>query len=93
MFVSDTEVGAIAAQSMPGAEFHRLCGGDRAPPFPDDNVWPHDAAHVPPVGGFRVGTFRSPPGARIAPARHADDGRTFVKLLAPRPKDVRVNAL
>ena len=58
---SDTEVDAITLDLLPGAEFHRLWGGDEAPTFPDDGA-PHPApAYFPPVGGFRFIFFTAPP--------------------------------
>jgi mannose-6-phosphate isomerase-like protein (cupin superfamily) len=58
---SDTEVDAITLGLMPGAEFHRLWGGDAAPSFPDDGSLPPTPTYFPPVGGFRFGFFTVPP--------------------------------
>jgi hypothetical protein len=35
LFVSDEEVEPLTLAALPGAEFHRLWGADRAPTFPD----------------------------------------------------------
>src|SRR4051794_18244759 len=66
VFVSDTEVNPITVQAMPGAEFHRLWGGDRAPRFPDDGARPQEATYFPPIGGYRFGMFTLPPSTQAA---------------------------
>jgi len=54
---SDEVVEPIRLDLLPGAEFHRLWGGDSAPTFPDaGEPLPHHE-YFPPVGGFRFGTF------------------------------------
>src|SRR5215475_14456776 len=40
VFVSDLEVQPTTVGLMPGAEFHKLWGGDRTPSFPDDGASP-----------------------------------------------------
>ena len=67
VFVSDEEVAPLTPALNPGAEFHRLWGGDDAPHFPDDGSMPAHATYFPPVGGFRFGFFTLPPaGTRLA---------------------------
>lgn len=63
---SDTEVDAITVALLPGSEFHRLWGADRAPTFPDDGSPYPSVAYFPPVGGFRFGLFTMPPDAVMA---------------------------
>lgn len=65
VFVSDEKVTPVAPELLPGSEFHRLWGGDKAPRFPDDGSMPAHTTYFPPVGGFRFGMFTIPP----------DDGR------------------
>jgi Cupin domain len=67
---SDTEVDGLRPKLTPGAEFHRLWGGDEAPRFPDDGSLPPHRSYFPPVGGYRFGMFSIPPGhrqERVAP--------------------------
>jgi hypothetical protein len=61
---SDTEVDGLQPALTPGAEFHRLWGGDEAPRFPDNGSSPPHHSYFPPVGGFRFGMFSVPPGHR-----------------------------
>ena len=61
---SDTEVDGLQPALTPGAEFHRLWGGDAAPRFPDSGSSPPHHSYFPPVGGFRFGMFSVPPGHR-----------------------------
>ena len=61
VFVSDGEVEPVTAALLPGAEFHKLWGGDKAPRFPDDGKPPAQPTYFPPVGGFRFGMFTLPP--------------------------------
>ena len=64
VFVSDLHVKPITASLLPGAEFHRLWGGDTAPTFPDSGAMPPYATYFPPVGGFRFWFFSLPPRRR-----------------------------
>ena len=73
VFVSDSEVNPITVQAMPGAEFHRLWGGDRAPRFPDDGARPQEAAYFPPIGGYRFGMFTLPPSTQAAAPAYIDN--------------------
>ena len=61
VFASDGEVEAVTLSLMPGAEFHRLWGADRAPTFPDGGGPTPQPAYFPPVGGYRFGLFTVPP--------------------------------
>ena len=61
VFVSDAEVEPVTVTLIPGAEFHKLWGGDRAPSFPDDGSPPAQPTYFPPIGGFRFGMFTLPP--------------------------------
>jgi mannose-6-phosphate isomerase-like protein (cupin superfamily) len=80
VFVCDTEVDPITVQAMPGAEFHRLWGGDRAPRFPDDGARPHEAVYFPPVGGYRFGMFTLPPATQAAAPLRADSAAASREL-------------
>ncbi len=72
VFVSDTEVEPVTAALLPGSEFHKLWGGDRAPQFPDDGAPPAQPTYFPPVGGFRFGMFSLPPQSRAVGPQPAD---------------------
>jgi mannose-6-phosphate isomerase-like protein (cupin superfamily) len=61
VFASDVEVDPLTVGLMPGAEFHRLWGGDQAPTFPDDGAPTAQPDYFPPVGGYRFGFFTIPP--------------------------------
>ena len=68
VFASDTQVDALSPALLPGSEFHRLWGGNRAPSFPDDGSPPVQNPYFPPVGGFRFGMFTLPPDSQGRPA-------------------------
>ena len=72
VFVSDGEVEPVTVQILPGAEFHKLWGGDRAPSFPDDGAPPAQPTYFPPVGGFRFGMFTLPPSSQATGPAIAD---------------------
>ena len=67
VFASDEEVAPLTPSLNPGAEFHRLWGGDEAPRFPDDGSLPSHTTYFPPVGGFRFGFFTLPPAGTGLP--------------------------
>ncbi len=67
-FVSDSEVEGLTVTLNPGAEFHRLWGGDEAPTFPDDGSSHDGQQYFPPVGGYRFGMFTVPPHFEALPA-------------------------
>jgi mannose-6-phosphate isomerase-like protein (cupin superfamily) len=80
---SDTLVDGVTVALVPGLEFHRMWGGDRAPSFPDDgSPLPH-TQYFPPVGGFRFGLFTIPPAsvARVPPADREAAVREFEEKL------------
>ena len=64
VFASDEQVDPITLALIPGAEFHRLWGGNEAPSFPDSGVQPEADPYFPPVGGFRFGMFTVTPESR-----------------------------
>lgn len=64
---SDTEVDAITLDCLPGMEFFRLWGADKAPTFPDDGSPRPASAYFPPVGGFRFGLVTIPPQSQPLP--------------------------
>jgi hypothetical protein len=69
VFAADELVDGYQPAILPGAEFHRLWGGDALPRFPDDGSASPAGAYFPPVGGFRFGTFTLPPeGSAELPA-------------------------
>jgi mannose-6-phosphate isomerase-like protein (cupin superfamily) len=71
VFASDEVVEPLTIGSMPGAEFHRLWGGDVAPTFPDDGSPPAQPMFFPPVGGYRFAFFSVAP-AGIEPPGDLD---------------------
>lgn len=56
----DAEVDPVVVALAPGAEFHRLWGGDASPPLPDAGAQPDHVTYFPPLGGFRFGLFSVP---------------------------------
>jgi mannose-6-phosphate isomerase-like protein (cupin superfamily) len=68
VFASDEPVAPVTVKLLPGAEFHRLWGGDEAPKFPDDGSHPAEATYFPPIGGFRFGLFMIPPETTVPAA-------------------------
>ncbi len=66
VFVSHREVEPVTAELLPGSEFHKLWGGERAPAFPDDGAEPAQPTYFPPIGGFRFGMFSLPPQSSAA---------------------------
>src|SRR5262249_54282207 len=68
VFASDERVDPLTLALIPGAEFHRLWGADRAPSFPDDGGPTAQPSYFPPVGGYRFALFTAPPGPVSAPA-------------------------
>jgi hypothetical protein len=69
---SDSEVDGFRPALVPGAEFHRLWGGDEPPSFPDHGAEPRYEQYFPPVGGFRFGMFAIAPGHRQESEAPAD---------------------
>ena len=65
---SDESVAPVALKLLPGAEFHRLWGGDVIPSFPDDGSQPVAPMYFPPIGGFRFGLFTISPDTTTVPA-------------------------
>ena len=58
---SDTEVDAITITQLPGMDYYKLWGADKAPTFPDDGSQPPYPTYFPPVGGFRFVIYTFPP--------------------------------
>ena len=84
VFVSDGEVDGLRMELMPGAEFHRLWGGDRTPSFPDRGAPPEQPTYFPPAGGFRFGIFALPPDANAPPSiRDLEGARREVETKLP----------
>jgi mannose-6-phosphate isomerase-like protein (cupin superfamily) len=81
VFVSDREVEPTTVALMPGAEFHKLWGADRAPSFPDDGAEPAQSTYFPPIGGFRFGMFTLPPNTRGAGPPATSDAAAAVREL------------
>src|SRR5262245_1837999 len=82
---SDVEVDALRPALTPGAEFHRLWGGDEAPEFPGDGSQPAHETYFPPVGGFRFGMFTVPPGGQTSPPVAADLPAALAEFEAAMP--------
>jgi hypothetical protein len=61
VFASDEQVKPVTTELRPGAEFHRLWGGDTTPHFPDSGAPPAQPTFFPPVGGYRFGFVTVPP--------------------------------
>jgi hypothetical protein len=85
VFVSDREVEPVTAELLPGSEFHKLWGGDRAPSFPDDGSESAQPTYFPPIGGFRFGMFSLPPARSAAPPQPADMAAAARELEAKLP--------
>jgi hypothetical protein len=68
VIASDSQVEGLTPGLLPGSEFHRLWGANRAPSFPDDGSAPEQNPYFPPVGGFRFGMFTIPPDSHSRPA-------------------------
>ena len=85
IFVSDGEVEPVTAELLPGSEFHKLWGGDRAPQFPDDGAAPAQPTYFPPVGGFRFGMFSLPPQSRAVGPQPTDTAAAARELEAKLP--------
>ena len=80
VFASDERVPPLTMGALPGAEFHRLWGGDEPPTFPDDGSPRPQTTYFPPVGGFRFGLFTVPPAVTAAPGAEADLAEVEAKL-------------
>ncbi|HZT65626.1 MAG TPA: cupin domain-containing protein [Acidimicrobiales bacterium] len=94
VFVADEDVEPITNPLIPGAEFHRLWGGDQAPTFPGPGTPPDQPTYFPAVGGYRFGFFSLPPGDRVempadvdVPAALAQLDRTLPGLVAHMEPD------
>jgi mannose-6-phosphate isomerase-like protein (cupin superfamily) len=68
VFASDEEIDPLTVTLVPGSEYHRLWGADRAPTFPDDGSPTLQPGYFPPVGGYRFGLVTVPAGTYTAPA-------------------------
>jgi mannose-6-phosphate isomerase-like protein (cupin superfamily) len=62
VFVDDRELDSFGVSLIPGAEYHRLWGGNETPSFPDDGAPRPTDPYFPPVGGYRFSIFQLPPG-------------------------------
>jgi len=68
VFVDDRALEPLTVSLIPGAEYHRLWGGNEAPSFPDDGAARPMDPFFPPLGGYRFLVFQVPPGHRQAAA-------------------------
>lgn len=66
VFASDEEIEPVTLALLPGAEFHRLWGGDSTASFPDDGSQPSAPQYFPGVGGFRFGLFTVAPDSTVS---------------------------
>ena len=57
VFVSDDQVEPTTLELLPGAEFHRLWGGDEPVALPTDGAMPAAPRYFPPASGFRFAFF------------------------------------
>jgi mannose-6-phosphate isomerase-like protein (cupin superfamily) len=81
---SDQVLAPLTMALLPGAEFHRIWGGDTTPTFPDDGTEQPQAEYFPPVGGFRFGTFSVAPQSTALPD-DLDLGAAFAEMEAKLP--------
>lgn len=66
VFVTDEEIETATVSLMPGTEFHRVWGSDRAPTLPTDGAPPEAPRFFPPVDGFRFLVWTiGPAGATV----------------------------
>lgn len=74
VFVDDRELDPITVTLIPGAEYHRLWGGNETPTFPDDGAARPMDPFFPPLGGYRFLVFQLPAGHRqgAPPPLHLD---------------------
>jgi mannose-6-phosphate isomerase-like protein (cupin superfamily) len=80
IFVSDEPLTPVTLSALPGAEFHKVWGGDEAPTFPDGgSALPH-VTYFPPVGGFRFGLFTLPPAGVAAAPADLDVGAALAEM-------------
>ena len=85
VIASDEAVDGIRPTLLPGAEFHRLWGGDATSQFPDSGEQPDHSTYFPPVGGFRFGLFSVPPGGARRGERIDDLEGALAELEAAFP--------
>ena len=64
---SDTQVDGLELAVIPGAEFHRLWGGQERSTFPDDGSAPPSPTYFPPLDGFRFAMFTVAPQSQTVP--------------------------
>jgi mannose-6-phosphate isomerase-like protein (cupin superfamily) len=81
VIVSDELVAATTVAMMPGAEFHRIWGGDTVPELPVDGSHPPAHGWFPTSTGFRFG-FATLPPAGDADAEPAGDADQDVDAMA-----------
>lgn len=67
VFVSDSEVEPVRLALLPGAEFHRVWGGNQAPRLPSDGTPPAQPEYFPAPGGYRFGFFTLSPQSMRPP--------------------------
>lgn len=77
---SDETVDAITLGLIPGAEFHRLWGGNETPSFPDSGELPASDPYFPPVGGFRFGMFSVAPASEVTLPADFDVAEAFAEM-------------
>jgi len=84
VFASDRGVDGLTVALLPGAEFHRLWGGDEPPTFPDGGAPTPQPAYFPPVGGYRFGLFTVPPvGAEVPEGIDVEEALADVEANLP----------
>jgi mannose-6-phosphate isomerase-like protein (cupin superfamily) len=66
VLVSDEEIDTIESPLVPGTEFHRVWGSDRAPALPTDGSPPDAVKFFPPADGYRFLVWTlGPAGATV----------------------------
>jgi mannose-6-phosphate isomerase-like protein (cupin superfamily) len=84
VFASDELIEPLTVGALPGAEFHRLWGGDETPTFPDDGSPPAQPMFFPPVGGYRFAFFSVAP-AGVEPPANLDPETSAAAIEAALP--------
>ncbi len=82
---SDEIVDPLTLSLVPGAEFHRLWGGNGPPSFPDSGAEGEREPYFPPVGGFRFGMFTVTPESQAALPADVDIAAALADMEAKLP--------
>ena len=77
---SDETVDAITLGLVPGAEFHRLWGGNETPSFPTRASCRRVIRTSRPFGGFRFGMFSVAPASEVTLPADFDVAEAFAEM-------------